>query len=303
MVTDPNNDNILWSGGSFQFAFAVSRTLNSGVVWNRYLLSMLGNCLAIAVAPSNSDIIYAGGSSYSGYPWFFKTTDCGTSWDTLTGLSGDSAICALAVHPANPNIVYACKIDGVFKSTNGGSTWANTGLVNVNSIVIDPNAPETVYAGSGTGVYVNSSGGGAWTLMNEGLGYPVVTDLGIDADRNLYAGTHGSGMYRWQINTGAEEINHTAQHVMSRAYPNPARGYVRIDYTITEESKVAFGIYDIQGRRVVTLVRADRQAPGSYSAQWNGFDDNNQPVAAGVYFYKLSASNHAPIIRKLILVK
>jgi len=264
---------------------------------------MLGNCLAIAVASSNSDVVYAGGSSYSGYPWFFKSTDRGASWDTLAGLNGDSAIYALAVHPANPDIAYACKADGVFKSTNGGNTWTNTGLNNVNSIVIDPNAPDTVYAGTATGVYVSASGGGAWTQMNEGLGSPVVTDLGIDSDRNLYAGTYGSGMYCWLINTGAEETHPAYPCVVSQPYPNPARSNVRIDYIITRESMVAFGIYDIQGRHVRTLVRADRQAPGSYSAQWNGFDDNNQRVAAGVYFYKLSASNQAPIIKKLILVK
>jgi len=233
-------------------------------------------------------------------PWFFKTTNGGSSWDTLTTLSGETNVNCLAIHPENPNIVLAGKPDGVFASTNGGNTWTNTGLSDVSSIVIDPSVPDTVYAGTISGVYVSTSGGGNWTAMNDGLAYPVVTDLGIDPDNYLYAGTYGVGMYSWSINTGVEEDQRANMSVFT-THPNPTKGRVFINYQITKETPVHICIYDIQGKLVRTLMQ-EAKGPGKYTELWNGLDDKNDQVSAGIYFCKFSI--HATTtIEKLVVLQ
>ncbi len=228
--------------------------------------------------------------------------DCGTSWDTLTGLTGDSTIYAIAIHPTDPDIVYACKTNGIFKSTNGGGSWINTGLTNVNSIVIDPSAPETVYAGTPAGVYKSSSGGGSWQPMNEGIDIPIITDLGVDIDRNLYASTKGSGIYRWQINTDVTEKKYSGQHSISSVHPNPGRGNFQIDYTINDQSTVTLCIYDTQGRLIRTLIQNEVKPPGAYTEIWNGLDENAKRLPVGIYFYKLSTARSTSV-EKVVLIE
>jgi hypothetical protein len=266
---------------------------------------MVGDCRTIAIAPSSSNVIYAGGASSAGQPWLFKTTDAGVTWDTLAGLGADTTLRALAVHPADPDIVFAGKADGVYRSTDGGTNWTATGLTSVRAIVIDPSAAETVYAGTPSGVYVSASGGGGWTAMNDGLEYPAVTDLAISADHYLIASTYGAGMYRWHITTGINELITTSGSAILTAFPNPARGRVTFgighgaplrgsgaslqDFQI--EGKEMY-IYDMAGKLVKDL--SSLVLCQSAIISWDGIDQTGNTVPSGVYFCHLSAGglNH-----------
>jgi hypothetical protein len=68
--------------------------------------------------------------------------------------------------------------------------------------------------------------------------------------------------------------------------PNPFRGPTVIAYSVAEPSPVRLFVYDVSGRRVALLT--DRVHPaGQYIVDWPGLDDAGQPVADGVYFYRL----------------
>src|SRR5262249_29200217 len=108
---------------------------------------------------------------------------------------------ALALDPATPSTLYAVTAGGVFKSLNGGATWAtsNSGLggASVVNLAIDPATPSVLYARTNTyGVYRSTDGGGSWSPINAGL--PVgmngldITALAIDpvTPTTLYAGIH-----------------------------------------------------------------------------------------------------------------
>src|SRR5689334_6112089 len=93
---------------------------------------------ALAVAPSNPNIVWAG----TGEAWairdadmmgdgIYKSTDAGKTW-THMGLDKTGRIGHIIVHPTNPNIVYACALGrttgkqqerGVYETTDGGKTW------------------------------------------------------------------------------------------------------------------------------------------------------------------------------------
>jgi len=61
-------------------------------------------------------------------------------------------------------------------------------------------------------------------------------------------------------------------------------------------------IYDIRGRKVRTLVNTQQQA-GNHQVAWDGTDDRNLPLAAGVYLCRMEAGDFFAKVIKLALVK
>jgi len=176
---------------------------------------------------------------------------------------------------------------GVFRSTDGGLLWVNTGCEGVNSIVIDPFFPDTLYAGTIRGVYTSTTGGVNWQSMNTGLPDSNVTCIGISSDEFLYAGTHGTGMYRWSLNTSVKEHNpHQSQSTILSVYPNPSPECALITYSVTTDVTVQLAVYDACGRQIQQLVHT-RHVPGVYRAEWNGCGKNNNKVSTGIYFVRL----------------
>ena len=63
-----------------------------------------------------------------------------------------SDVLVLALDPTTPTTLYAGTRDGVFKTTDGGTSWSsvNTGLANldIRALALDPTTPTTLYAGT-----------------------------------------------------------------------------------------------------------------------------------------------------------
>jgi photosystem II stability/assembly factor-like uncharacterized protein len=139
---------------------------------------------SLAVHPTNENIIYAGFER--GGIW--KTINGGTSWlpifDTQTTLSG-ADIC---IDPNNANTVYIATGDpnipfttfsgnGVYKSTNAGTSWTNIGLTDcgvISRVQVAKNSPNTIYAAAmgkpftrdaNRGLYKTTNGGTTWTKV------------------------------------------------------------------------------------------------------------------------------------------
>ncbi len=156
---------------------------------------------SVAVNPQTPGTLYAG-TLGSGV---FKSTNFGASWTAAnTGLLSN-LVDALAIDPSDPSILYAGTSAaapgfGVFKSVNGGTSWAPTALTTgvFFSLAIDPTNPSTLYAGSSGpassfGVYKSINGGASWTIAHTGLTGSTVNALAIDpsAPATVYAGLNG----------------------------------------------------------------------------------------------------------------
>jgi photosystem II stability/assembly factor-like uncharacterized protein len=160
---------------------------------------------AIAVAPSNPKIIYAGTgesdirSDMIPGDGMFKSSDGGETWH-YAGLRDTHTISAIAVDPKNPDVVYASSMGhvfvpdperGVFKSTDGGKTWNKILFVDDKTgaidLVMEPNEPNVLYAamwqaqrmpwalssgGPGSGLYKSTDGGAHWTNITRNAGLP-----------------------------------------------------------------------------------------------------------------------------------
>jgi photosystem II stability/assembly factor-like uncharacterized protein len=159
---------------------------------------------AIAVAPSDPNVIYAGSGEGLHRPdlsvgnGIYKSTDAGKTWTHL-GLNDGEQIPALAVDPRDPNKVFAAVLGhpygpseerGIYRSTDGGQNWEKVISKDENTggsdLEIDPANPDVVYAsmwearegpwedqnkfdGSGGGLFKSTDGGSTWHQLTGGL--------------------------------------------------------------------------------------------------------------------------------------
>jgi len=192
------------------------KTTNGGVTWSPVTDNQLSSSSvgAVAVAPSNPDIVYIGmgesdlrGNIAQG-DGVYKSTDAGKTW-THIGLGDSQTIAKIRVHPTNPDLVYVASFGhpagpnaerGVFRSKDGGKTWDKilyrddkTGAVELN---FDPNNPNVLYAslweafrvshmmssgGPGSGLFKTTDGGDHWTELSRNPGMPkgVLGKIGV----------------------------------------------------------------------------------------------------------------------------
>jgi photosystem II stability/assembly factor-like uncharacterized protein len=164
------------------------------------------NIGAMAIAPSNSKVIYVGTGDSAPRntvltgEGIYKSTDGGKTW-TYMGLGETHIISRILVDPGNPDVVYVAALGhlfgsnpdrGVFKTTDGGHTWQKILYVNDEtgaiSLAMDPSNPSVVYAsmwqisrthwtfssgGPGSGIYKTTNGGANWTNISHNQGLPT----------------------------------------------------------------------------------------------------------------------------------
>jgi photosystem II stability/assembly factor-like uncharacterized protein len=197
----PGNTNVFYAAANNG---GVWKTTDAGRVWTPIFDDQpTGSIGALAVAPSRPETLYVGSGEGLQRPdlsvgdGIYKSTDAGKTWAHL-GLRDAQQIAALAVHPRDPDRVYAAVLGhpygpnaerGVFRSTDGGKTWAkvlykdeNTGA---SAVALDPSNPDVVYAvlwaarlgpwengewqGPESGLFKSTDGGTSWRKLTKGL--------------------------------------------------------------------------------------------------------------------------------------
>jgi photosystem II stability/assembly factor-like uncharacterized protein len=185
----------------------VWKTDDAGRTWNPIFDSQpVASIGAIAVAPSNRDVIYVGSgeadmrSSISGGNGMYKSTDGGRTWARI-GLEDSRQIGRILVDPHDANRVWVAALGhaygpngqrGVFRSNDGGQSWQrvlfkdeNTGAID---LAFEPGNPQTIWAalwqtrrppwsiyapsnGPASGLYRSKDGGDHWEQIS-GHGLP-----------------------------------------------------------------------------------------------------------------------------------
>ena len=84
-------------------------------------------------------------------------------------------------------------------------------------------------------------------------------------------------------------------------YPNPFNPKTTINYNLPDNAHVSLAIYDLMGKRVITLID-DPKSAGSRSVQWNATNNKGDPVSAGMYIYIIQAGNFRQN-KKMVLLK
>ena len=219
----PGEPDVFYFGGA---SGGIWKSTDTGANWHPVFDGQSTASIgAIAVAPSDHNVIYAGSGeacirgniTYGN--GVYKSVDGGKTWKNI-GLKDSQHIGAVIVDPKDANIVFVAALGhaygpseerGLFRSTDGGKSWQKvlfkdnkTGAIDV---VFDPNNPNTLFAslwevyrspwslnsgGPGSGLYKSTDGGSTWSRL-EGHGLPAgimgrigVSVSGADSNR-VYA--------------------------------------------------------------------------------------------------------------------
>lgn len=199
VVGDPSTYYMGTTGGGLW------KTNDAGVSWNNISDGFFktGSVGAIAVSESSPNIVYVGMGEHAVRgvmthhgDGVYKSTDAGKTWKKI-GLDLTQHISRITINPKNPDIVFVAaqgalysnsKDRGVYKSTDGGTTWTKvlyvdekTGCVELS---MDMNNPLVLYAamseygrlpwkvisgGPGSGMYKSTDGGTTWDKIQTGL--------------------------------------------------------------------------------------------------------------------------------------
>jgi photosystem II stability/assembly factor-like uncharacterized protein len=210
LAIHPNDPNTVYIGAA---CGGIWKTTDGGATWMD-----IGSNLeslsygAIAIDPSNPEVVYAGSGEADMMGWFahfdgrglFKSTDGGNSWIKITNGFGDyTSFSDIVVSPYNSNIVlctlgsgnfftgFPLPNDGIWKSTDAGMTWTRT-LIEEDAcdILFHPTDPDIIYAAiggmqEGGGFYISTDQGDTWTRSSNGLPAPEkIARIQIDLARS-----------------------------------------------------------------------------------------------------------------------
>jgi len=139
-----------------------------------------GRITFIRFMPGNLNTIFVG--TAAGGMWM--STDAGVTWTTNTNSLEVLGCSDLAINSLNTSIMYLATGDvdagdthstGVLKSTDGGVTWATTGLTysvssqrSIGRLLINPLNPNILFAATSQGIYRTNNAGANWFLVKSG---------------------------------------------------------------------------------------------------------------------------------------
>ena len=239
-------------------------TEDGGINWENISdgFFTVGSIGEIAVSESDPNVVYVGSGEHavrgvmtSYGNGVYKSTDAGKTWKNI-GLEKTRHISDIAIHPSNPDLVYVAgqgtvhgpnNDRGVFKSTDGGSTWKKVLYINdstgISSLSMDMNNPRILYAtswehrrlpwtvssgGAGSAIWKSTDEGNTWQKLTEGLP-KMMGKMGISVSRansnRVYAIVETekskSGLYRsddagktWALLSNNQDISSRSWYYM-----------------------------------------------------------------------------------------
>ncbi len=102
--------------------------------------------------------------------------------------------------------------------------------------------------------------------------------------------------------TGVKERETTVERFeLKQNYPNPFNSNTKIEFELPRQETVSLDIFTASGQHIKQLLNGFLNS-GLYSVVWDGRDEFAEPVASGVYFYKLTSETFTET-RKMLLVK
>lgn len=293
----------------------VWRSDNAGTTWSpifdRYETASIGD---IALFQPNPDILWVGTgepNNRNSVSWgngIYRSTDGGKTFQHL-GLSNTYQIARVLAHPKDPNTAYVAAIGnlwsyagerGLFKTTDGGKTWAKltNGLpddskTGCTDLVMDPQNPKVLYAafyqrlrqpwtfhsgGPNGGIFKSTDGGKSWAKLSKGLPPGETGRIGlaiyrknpnilmalVEAEKSDTLAKPGSGLYR------TEDGGKSWRYV--NTYNNRPFYYSQVRINPADDKKVYVlttrFMVSSDGGKTLTNGSKDQEVHGDFHSMW-----------------------------------
>ena len=284
----------------------------------------------IQIADSNTNILYM---MYDGY--VFSSANRGTSWTQLTSFNGGVQVTAnpndsygqegqkMAVDPNNPNIVYVgTPLNGLFVTTNGGTTWTSVSGVPVSKtdssgdspgitgILFDPavggvvnGVTQTLFAYSyGNGVYETTNAGASWKLLSGGPSNVINAAV---SSTGVYYATDGTNLWSYANGAWTEQTASTLNDTyniqsiaVNPSNPNEivlvtSAGYIDVSFNAGKTwSGIDWNSNNVSSTDIPWLTAANEASSGNYldigGVAFNPLVPNQLIASAGTGVWNLS---------------
>ena len=201
-VMDPNDPETLWTGGRRPW-----RTRNGATSWQLAGSFFSSQISAIAVAPSDSTVVYLGFTA--GQVASTRTAlDTMPDWQVHAADLPDGWVSSLAVDPTDPDTAYCTYstigVHHLHRTQDGGASWQPLGVAQIPDlpahwIAIRPCRPEQLFLATEAGVLMSDDAGETWSERASGLPRTMVESLDFRDRNTLVAFTHGRGAFRLDL--------------------------------------------------------------------------------------------------------
>lgn len=204
-ILDPNDVNTMYAGYANVWR---SNDVKAAATWTQ-ISTFTGSSTirTLAMAPSNSDVLYVGRSNSS--ERFFSTTNASAATPTWTNLTANLPVNAniksIAIDPLDPTHLFVAINNDIYESSDSGVSWSmfsgTLPNISLNTIVIDhASTIEAMYVGMDAGVYYRDNTMSDWSIYSTGIPNVEVSELEIyqnstECKSKLYAATYGQGMW------------------------------------------------------------------------------------------------------------
>lgn len=263
IVFDSTNPNTAYFGTARnEMAHGIYKTSEGGDAWSA--LSDPGQVVALAVHPTNSDMLYAATTAD-----VLISENGGQDFRSIKGLISAQRMSDIVLDPSNPERLFlGARDQGIFYSENAGASWQQVkglGDPRVTSLALSSDSSRWLFAGT--------HGSGVWAV--EDISTAVVTPR-------------------------EEQGYFPEDFEIKPAYPNPFNPATTICYQLFRQGQVRLKIYTVLGKEVRTLVNK-YQTEDKYTVRWDGTDAEGRKVAAGVYIAMMKSRNATKGIKLLFL--
>jgi len=196
-------------------------------------LSLVGSStddfMGFSPHPTNPAVLFRSGHpSRGGNLGVEKSDDGALSWKRISdgGSDGPVDFHAMAVHPANPDLLLGWFNGQIRRSTDGGKTWEILPeRISVMTLAGDPSNPDTVYAGTQQGLLMSTDQGDTWSSADPSLAGVTVIDIEPQPESDtLFLATAEKGILRFGFTSegrktieqlGALPVSDSAMHIAS----------------------------------------------------------------------------------------
>ena len=306
-------------------AAALAQVADSGVVSglgirNIGSAAMSGRIAALDVAPTPDGKLMVVVGAASGGVW--KSLDSGTTFTPVFDDQPVQSIGAVMIDPKNTQTIWAgtgepwtrnsVSIgDGIYKTTDGGDTWANVGLPNserISAIAIDPRDSNTVYAcvtgalwsdSTERGLYKTTDGGKNWQhILQAPSASTGCASLSLDAKNPdvLYAALWDFRRKGWTFRSGGElptspsasalMVSRDAGKSWSEVTPEANKGFAKKPY-----GRIAVNVAPSDSKRIYAFVESTDSAlyvSSDGGASWEARDKSQWMVWRPFYFARMT---------------